>query len=682
VRGHSPEAHIGKRRNGIHISKKSMPMKKNLFVPGLLLIFSQTGISQQAIFQRPLSPRIANYRISVKLDVKKKMLHGSEILAWRNASQDRIKDLQFHLYLNAFKNPESTFMKEGGRRYRELRMPTWGWINVTKMSVRGGEDLTDSIEYISPDDGNPDDETVIRVPLAKPVRPGQTITLDVEFEAQLPSIFSRTGFRRNFYMVAQWFPKIGVYEAAGERYAVKGTWNCHQFHANTEFYADYGVYDVDINVPQKYIVGAVGLLRQEVPDTGGTKTVSFHAEDVHDFSWTASPDFAVVEDRWQDVRIRLLTQQYKLGGISQRYIQSVKVALQHLNDWIGRYPYPNITIVDPPFLAEQAGGMEYPTLITGLSIWGLPHGVSGLPGIPDVEEVTIHEFTHQYWYGLVGNNEFEEAWLDEGFTQYFETRIMDAAYGRKTSAVNFFGFHAGDFEQARSWYTGMKNPKLAPILQPAWEYTAGGYDGFTYAKSAVVLTTLERMIGWPVMDEIMRTYFERWKFKHPCTRDFIAVVNEIVPKYHGKKFGENMNWYFDEVLSGTNVCDYALSSIGVAELDQPGGEPGTKNEQDYVSRVLVSRLGEVILPVDVLIRFDDGKEIRETWDGRARWKQFSYTGRSRVVSATVDPDDDIPLDINRNNNSKTREPSSLPFWKYTMKFMALVQAILSNTLLF
>lgn len=516
-------------------------MKRIILLFQLFIFVFGISRSRQVAFQSPLSPRIANYNISVTLDVEKKMLHGKETLVWRNKSRERIGDLRFHLYLNAFKNTESTFMKESGKRYRQMEEIKWGWINIKKMSVRGGEELTGKMEFIHPDDDNTLDQTVIKVPLTKPVQPGQTVIFDLEFEVQLPTIFARTGFHKYFFMVAQWFPKIGVYEEAGERYATRGGWNCHQFHAETEFYADYGVYNVDINVPQNYRVGAVGLLQQEVKNSDGTKTLSFRAEDVHDFSWTASPDFIVIEDQWQNVKIRLLTQPYKVGSLTQQYIQAVKAALQRLNDWVGQYPYPNITIVDPPLKAWRAGGMEYPTLITGLSVWGLPRGTP-----LGIEEVTIHEFTHQYWYGLVGSNEFEEAWLDEGFTQYFETRIMDAEYGQKTSSLNMIGIHAGDFEMCRPGYTGMRNPKIAPTLQPAWQYSTGGYDGLTYMKSAVLLTTLERMIGRPAMDDIMKTYFERWKFKHPCTRDFIAVVNEIVPKHHGKKFGENMNWYFDE----------------------------------------------------------------------------------------------------------------------------------------
>jgi hypothetical protein len=652
----------------------------------LMFLLYYVGVSRQVIFPSPLSPRIANYDISVKLDVQKKMLQGKETLFWHNKSMDNIKELQFHLYLNGFKNTETTFMKESRHGSAAIG---WGWIDIKKMSVRHGEELTNKITYIHPDDDNARDQTVIRVPLTKPIRRGKTITIDLEFEAQLPEVYSRTGYHDNFFMVAQWFPKIGVYEAAGDRYATKGSWNCHQFHATTEFYSDYGVYNVEMNVPQNYVVGAVGLLQQELKNSDTTKTVRFRAEDVHDFSWTASPDFTVIEDQWRSVRISLLTKKYKVGTISDGYIQSVKAALQHLNDCVGMYPYPNITIVDPPMNADRAGGMEYPTLITGLSVWGIPKSIRL------VELTTIHEFGHQYFYGLVGSNEFEEAWLDEGFTQYYETRIMNAEYGEKTSILNILGFHLGDFEFTRWGYTGMRNTKIAPILQPAWQYRAGGYGNLSYNKSTLLLMTLERMVSRPVMDEIMHTYFERWKFKHPCTRDFIAVVNEIVPKHHGEKFGKDMNWYFDQILSGTDVCDYELTSIKIIEhypvlgvIDEEGKkvkvhrQEGEKPNALYESIVLVSRLGEVKMPVDVLVRFDDGKEVRETWDGQDRWKQLIYTGTAQVVSATVDPDNTIVLDINMNNNSKTVQPSSLPFWKYTTKFMTLVQAILQSALLF
>jgi len=667
-------------------------MKSSLCALAVILILCPSRTSAlQIIFPQPLSPRIASYTISVTLDAERKVLQGKETLRWRNTSKDRIRELRFHLYLNAFKNSKSTFMTESGGQLRGDRMEAggWGWIDVASMKVRDGEELKSKMEFIHPDDDNTMDQTVFRVPLSKPVLPNQLIVLDIDFTAKLPAVFARTGYNQDFFMVGQWFPKIGVYEPAGMRYATQGQWNCHQFHANSEFYADYGVYDVDMTVPANYVVGATGILENERVNGDSTKTCFYHAEDIHDFSWTASPLYKVVEDQWKHVKIRLLIQPDRLKGNAQRYIQSVKAALAFFDEHVGKYPYPNLTIVDPQWGAFGAGGMEYPTLITGGSFWAVPDGIRL------VEVVTIHEFGHQYFYGLVGSNEFEEAWLDEGITQYYETRIMDVTYGVKTSAADFMGFHVGDFEITRSGYTGLSNPRIAPTYANSWDYKAGGYGSMTYDKTATFLTTLQRMIGADVMDEVMKTYFERWKFKHPCSRDFIAVVNEVVHKRLGDKFGKDMNWFFDQVLYGTDVCDYELSSIrnelvfGTRGLVDSAGTKIHPREQfnpeegsTYHSRILVSRLGDVRMPVDVLVHFADGKEIREHWDGQARWKEYNYTGHQRVTWAKVDPDDVLAIDINVNNNSKTEDPISQPIWKYTVKFLFWMENVLQYSSIF
>lgn len=639
----------------------------------------------QTIFKTPLSPRIANYKISVSLDPAEKTLTASETLTWRNTSQDRITELQFHLYLNAFKNSESTFMKESGGASRQVTSEEeeWGWIDITSMKSAEGVDLTGRMEFIHPDDDNEKDQTVLRVPLVKPLLPGQTITLDIGFKAKLPRRLRRTGYFQNYYMVAQWFPKIGVYEAAGQRYAMKGQWNCHQFHANTEFYADYGVYDVDITLPKEYVVGATGLMVGQKENSDGTKNVTFHAEDVHDFAWTASQSYLDLTEEWNHVKIRVLMQPQRAHQ-AKRYFESAKAALEYFDKYVGKYPYPNLTIVDPAYGASGAGGMEYPTLITAGSMWGM--GTS----VKFAELVTVHEFGHEYWYGIVGNNEFEEAWLDEGVNQYYETRIMNETYGSRGSAIDLPGFQAGDFEVARLGYVAMRNPKIAPTATYGWKFNAGGYGNLTYQKTATFLTTLERLLGRAVMDTVMKTYFERWKFKHPCGRDFIAVFNELVPKFHGEKFGKSMDWYFDQVLYGTDICDYELTSIENKVVSAPRGIFDVKGEKllsksgretseaqkMYDSRVVVNRLGEVRLPTTVLIHFENGDEIREPWDGQSRWVDFTYSRPERILWATVDPDTVLTVDINYQNNSKTTQPSRAPLWKYTLKFLFWLQNFL------
>lgn len=658
---------------------------KHALVIFLNFLFSTGLLEAQIIFKQPLSQRVSNYDISVKLDVENRILDGREILKWKNPSRDNVNELEFHLYLNAFKNTKSTFIKESGGHIRgfgfdETKKESWGYVDVVSMKKIGGEDLTNKIKFIQPDDNNKDDQTVISVSLDKPVKPNEEISLEIIFKSKLPRVFARTGFAGDYFLAGQWYPKIGVYEYPGIRYAEKGQWNCHQFHANSEFYADFAAYDVSIALPSNFIVGATGVLQSKTNNSDGTSTHHYRAEDVIDFAWTASPKFKVVNDQWHDVKIKLMLQPEHFDQ-AERHIYALKSALEYFDKNLGKYPYTTITVVDPPLNAFGSGGMEYPTFITAGTIWNLPTGIK----LPEI--VAIHEFGHNYFMALLATNEFEEAFLDEGFNQYFETRIMDKYYGEKTSFVDLCGFHAGDFEFSRQGYVGMRNPKLAEIYRKSWDYTVGGYGSFTYFKTAVMLKTLEGLFGTSSMDEIMKTYFERWKFKHPCVKDFIAIVNEVVNKNLGRKFGDNMNWFFDEVLYGSDICDYKLASITNIEKENPQGIYDSANvkkvfqskkndKPSFESHVVVYRVGEVKLPIEVLVHFDDGKEVLENWNGQARTIEYKYEGQTKVVWAKVDPSNKIPLDINIVNNTLTTQPEGGVFDKYTAKILFWVENVM------
>ena len=198
----------------------------------------------------PLSDRRVRYQIDARLDTEKKEIHGRERLTWRNPAPHPVPDLQFHLYLNAFRDENSSFRRgSGGGQLRgdvmDARFP--GAIDLLSMRTEDGVDLLPLGEFIHPDDDNADDRTVWRVVLPQPVPAGGSITLDIEFLAKLPQVFARTGYYGNFFMVAQWFPKLGVYEPVGMRRRTTPGWNCHQFHATTEYYADFGEYDVTLD---------------------------------------------------------------------------------------------------------------------------------------------------------------------------------------------------------------------------------------------------------------------------------------------------------------------------------------------------------------------------------------------------------------------------------------------------
>lgn len=657
-------------------------------------------LGQKPMFSEPYSPRIANYSISVTLDPETKKLKGSEVLTWYNHSDDYINELQFHLYLNAFKNESSTFFKESGGSHRGMKLERdggWGWIEVTSMVLNDLE-LSAGFEFVQPDDGNPDDQTVLRVKLDQPVKPKETISLNIDFIARLPQVFARTGYRGDFFMVGQWFPKIGVYEAAGDRYATVGQWNCHQFHSNSEFYADYGVYEVTITLPEKFVVGSSGVLLEETKNDDGTKNLTYYCEDIHDFAWTADPNYIVIEDQWRHVNIKFLAHPGRETQV-ERHIGAVKIALEFFDDWYGEYPYPILTIVDPRFRAFGAGGMEYPTLITAGAFWKLPIGIRL------TEMVTIHEFGHNYWYGIMGSNEFEEAWLDEGINTYSEIKIMDEYYGKgEGSMLSLFGIEIHDSQQ--QWVGYSMRPKRDAIYKKSWDYPRGGYGASSYNKPGLMLLTLENYLGQEIMKKVMRAYYDRFSFKHPTSVDFINTVNDIS--------GQNLDWFFDQVLYGTGALDYKLYSITSKRISKsplgifgnPTEDTADEDESEdtyadslnretedtdsipekdstmYRNKVIVSREGEVTFPVEILIRFNNGDEIREKWDGKDRFIVFEYESDSKVLSAEVDPERKVWLDVNFLNNSKSTKTSPAATYKYSTRWFFWMQNIIQFIAIF
>lgn len=655
-------------------------MKK--YTPWLILLSAVLFLTDQLAFAQPKSARIANYSMKVRLDTEEKTVIGKMDLVWKNPSNDTIHELQFHMYLNGFKNSESTFMKESegqlrGMSFRASDPMVWGWVDIEKMLTSEGTDLTPGIKFIHPDDDNEEDQSVISVALEEPVMPQHSVKLEIDFVSKLPRVFARTGYVDDFYLVAQWFPKIGVYEPEGMRYAEKGQWNCHQFHANSEFYADFGVYEVEITLPKEFVVGATGELKSQRDNPDETKSLTYLAEDVVDFAWTASPDYQVVEDQWKDVAIMVYLQPEHLPQ-ADRHTESVKAALDYFEKYLEKYPYSTISIVDPPIQGFGASGMEYPTFITAGCFWGVPDWIRL------TEMATIHEFGHNYFMGILASNEFEEAWMDEGFNSYFEMRIMDETYGERHSFMGHEKFHYGDWEYQRLGYTRSGNPKIAEPFRNAWEFEHGGYGTMSYNKTAIWMATLERLVGRLTMDEIMKTFYNRWKFKHPCGQDFIDVVNEVVAKNHGTKFGEDMNWFFDQVLFGSDICDYKLARITNRKTRPPQGiheEGGNKRTYKnieyestiYKSSVRIYRLGEVIMPVEVLVHFEDGEEILEKWNGKERSYEFSYEKPEKILWAKIDPENKILLDVNLMNNSLTTRPGKAPLWKVTLKFLFWLQ---------
>ena len=631
----------------------------------------------------PLSPRIANYDMQVSLDVVEKKLSGKTTLTWKNPGSSFVHDLQFHLYYNAFKNSESTFLKESGDIpdfFFETLVEEcgWSWSQIVQIEDHHGNDLSKGLSYIHPDDDNEKDQTVLRVELVEPVPPGDSIVVDFSWEAKVPKAMIRTGYNMDYYFFAQWFPKVGVYEPAGTRFAIEDQWNCHQYHANGEYYSDFGTYHVALTVPKGYIVGASGsLIKME--EQGEFATWHFFAPDVIDFTWTPSPHFIIQKDKWRDVDISLLSYPGH-EHFADRYFQTVKNAFEYLDKHVGKYPYSTLTMVDPPIHGLFTGGMEYPTLITSISVCFLP------TDLKTVETLVTHEFIHQYFMQMVATHEQEEPWMDEGLTTYYEGRILDHFAGQNTSFVDWAGIKIGSSEYNRWEFFASLDQNIADLTFKARDYKHGGYGPIAYNKTAIWLKTLEGIIGRQTFDLAMKTYFEKWKFKHPDREDLISTFNTVVSAEHGDTFGPDLNWFFDQVIYGTETCDYAVGALDVRKMKSPSGYldttddciAQTDNAELFESKIILRRLGDMKLPVDVLISFDNGEQVLEYWDGLARSHDFIFEGKSKVAQVEIDPEKKIWIDCNFNNNSRSVQRQTKGVRKYWLKAVVAAQQLMES----
>ena len=613
----------------------------------------------------PLAQRVVHYEIDAKYDASKHTIDATEVLTYHNLTGQAVDHFPFHLYQNAFQ-PKATFVREakltGSRdsRYQKWEDKLYGSEEIRSIEVVGQGDLTKDLQYMAPDDGNRDDKTVVNLHVPKPIAPGAYVQFKISFHDQMPETQARSGWKRDFLLGGQWFPKVGVWW--------QGAWNCHQYHATSEFFADFGIYDVKLTVPQYEVIGASGVEVSNVNNADGTKTVTYHGDDIHDFAWTVNPRFKVREAVYQaqmgPIKLRFLMQPAHWSQ-AERHERITRETLDRFEKWYGPYPYKTLTVVDPE-PDSAAGGMEYPTFITGATSWFMPESVR----LPEV--VVEHEFGHQYWYGMVATNEFEDAWMDEGINSYTELKVLDSIFGKNTSMLNIAGATLGERENQRGSYTSLAD--FDAMAQKAYEYySANSYGGVTYGKTASVLLTLEGIIGEDTMAKAMHTYFMKYRFTHPTKEDFLKTIEEVS--------GKDLRWYFNQAVYGTQVMDYEVPRIECFPVNWYEEKKGAKNRKKdkddtvYESYLWLHRKDDFVMPVEVEIKFDNGETVREHWEGQSRWTRFAYQKKAQVVSAELDPDHKIHIDRDNVNNSFVVKANSKAAHKLSTYWLFVTQWI-------
>jgi peptidase M1-like protein len=658
-----------------------------------------------------LSDRVVSYDIAATLDPVAHTVDGRETLAWRNRSDRVVRAVYLHLYLNAFEGLNSTFFTEHRTVDFEFRSEVpvhdgeWGHIELA--SVRQGGAAVPWM-FVHPDNGPETDHTVVRLDLPAPVAPGSSTTLDIAFRDQLPRVVARTGYFGTFHLVGQWFPKIGVLELPGERGAREVQWNVHEFHLHSEFYADYGTFDVKITVPSDYVVGAVGEQQGNAVVSGKMSTYQFVQGDVHDFAWTADNRTAKpLEGQYTGegspiVRVRVLFP----PEYSACAVPALKAAIDSLaffSRTLGPYPYRTVTVVIPPFNASEAGGMEYPTFFTDHGyLHPDPQTYDGIA----LDFVTIHEFGHGYFYGILGSNEFEEPMLDEGLNEYWDMRMLRArsqpAYlgNRLTKWLGLSPVVSGfDLERLNA----MRSDPTDPLGANSWDrMTSAGY-GSVYFRTATTMHDLEDAVGKELMERAFKEYYARWKFRHPG----IADLRESLADATGQR--ALVNRVFEEQVYATHKVDDAIETFtSVEETPQRGTSlvngKWTELKEDDLDKqiketrkawkkahpdakegtgpfpyrtVLTLRRRGVATRQTVVVKFADGSTQTVVWDSPERWQRFAWVKPVRAVSAEIDPDGHNLLDSDILDDSRTIEPTFSALRRWAGNFAGLIQSILS-----
>jgi hypothetical protein len=507
-------------------------MKKISFLLSAMLLLHFISFSQY--WQQEV-----NYNIDVALNDKDNTLKALEKIEYTNNSPDTLKFIWFHLWMNAYKNDNTAFAKQilrdkDGKKHLKSLIDR-GYIDSLHFSVNDTEAKTEA---------DPENIDIVKLILPAPLEPKGKITIITPFFVKLPTYISRSGHLDHSYMICQWYPKPAVYDSKG--------WHAFPYLEMGEFYSEYGKFTVNITTPSQYVIGATGTMQNEdelkyykdlgrknyttsnnkkySPLTTATKkTISYKGENIHDFAWFADKDFIIEYDTVQlssGKAVDVFTYHPYYGNrLWDESVDFIKDAVRHYSNWIGEYPYPVVQAVEGP-KNLSAGGMEYPmiTLITE----------------PDADEEKLdatitHEVGHNWFYGVIGSNEREHAWMDEGINTYFQFRYEHEKY----RANSLFGssipesvrqYPLNQFEAA-IYMTLLRSPMESPIDLPAQDYPNDDeYAKSVYLKTAIWMYTMEIVEGRDTLDKGIQNYFSEWKFRHPYPEDFENSLEESMGK--------------------------------------------------------------------------------------------------------------------------------------------------------
>ncbi|HEX7015401.1 MAG TPA: M1 family metallopeptidase [Cyclobacteriaceae bacterium] len=555
--------------------------------------------------------------MNVALNTKKHILEGTQKLVYHNNSPDTLRKIYYHLYFNAFQpgsmmDIRSRYIEDPdpriGDRIARLKPDEIGYQKILSLEQDGKSVVTH------------EHGTLLEVELAQPLLPHARTVLDLQFEAQVPIQIRRSGRDSDEgidYSMTQWYPKLAEYDYAG--------WHLNPYVAR-EFHGVWGDFLVNITIDARYTIAGTGVLLnadsighgyetngKAVRNKQSTLTWRFRANNVHDFAWTADPDYRHLRTHVPGgPDLHFFYQPNARTKAWESLPELTTHFFQFMRAQVGPYPYETYSVIQ-----GGDGGMEYPmcTLIVG----------EGKPA--STVSTVFHEAAHSWFQGVLATNEASYAWMDEGFAQYYQNEAKREILG--------------DDDPHSRVYDGYRTLALAGKEEPMAQWadfftTNDAYRVAAYFKGCILLRHLRYIVGDENFGKAMRSYFATWQFRHPEPSDFIRVME--------KTSGMQLKWYLNLWVSTTKQIDYAVRGI----------ETGAER-----SIVHLTRKGELPMPVDLRVTYRDGtqqmihiplnetvatKPVAPSWQVAPTWNwvnpnyslEVSHPGK-QVARIEIDP---------------------------------------------
>lgn len=524
-------------------------MQRSLLL--FFLFISCNTFSQKKYFQQHV-----DYTIDVRLNDQSHILHAFEKLNYTNNSPDTLRFIFFHLWPNAYKNDGTAFneqMVENKQTAFYYSKPDQrGFMDSLKFKVNN--------EEVSISDYNNLGDVVL-LELLSPLLPNQTIEISTPFRVVIPEVFSRLGHHDQAYQISQWFPKPAVYDHKG--------WHPMPYLDQGEFYSEFGNFTVNISLPSNYVVAATGDLQNESElkfmesrmlkndsslleklnenptSESQIKTLTFKQNNVHDFAWFANKQF-IVEKSIDTLPNQKQTDCYsfftpKEAKIYENSTEVTAKTIHYLSEKVGEYPYKQASVVAGYLLA--GGGMEYPNVTV----------MGDVQSKKTLQTYIIHEVGHNWFYGLLGSNEREHPWMDEGINSFYENLINESMDEKELAEKKEKSIQ---IDGNNFIYPLVAKQNLDQAINiPAAEYTKINYGGIVYAKTASMFKYLQSYLGEPLFERCMKNYYKQWQFKHPYPEDIQAAFEQ--------ESGKNLSWFFQDCINSNKKIDFGFKKVSM-----------------------------------------------------------------------------------------------------------------------